>query len=162
MLREDVRQREKKMMMKVVLQCRLLSSCVWGSVYRTSPFLSSLVLVLLNTGRVPVMTRPSSWWGAHESQFRNLRLKWTLWFITWMLLHKRLRTRASRYTLVHWTCLACLSARTIGLPRTSRYSCKGPTTHFPDECSSRKSHSRVVNRALTCVFILMAPIEGIS
>lgn len=30
--------------------------------YCTSPFLSSLVFVLLKTGSVPVMTRPSSWW----------------------------------------------------------------------------------------------------
>ena len=31
-------------------------------------------------------------------------------------------TRASRYTLVHWTCLALSPAKTIGLPRTSKYS----------------------------------------
>lgn len=31
-------------------------------------------------------------------------------------------TSASWYTLVHWTCLASLPARTIGRPSTSRYS----------------------------------------
>lgn len=31
-------------------------------------------------------------------------------------------TSASRYTLVHWTCLALSPAKTIGLPRTSKYS----------------------------------------
>lgn len=31
-------------------------------------------------------------------------------------------TRASKYTLVHWTCLALSPAKTIGLPRTSKYS----------------------------------------
>lgn len=44
-------------------------------------------------------------------------------------------TKASRYTFVHWTCLACLSARTIGLPKTSRYSYK---VKYYDQCTQRK------------------------
>lgn len=49
--------------------CWLLSSRAPAFIYCTSPFLSSLVFVLLKTGSVPVMTRPSSWWRVKQTHY---------------------------------------------------------------------------------------------
>lgn len=90
-------------------------------------------IVRLNTGRVPVTTMPSPCRMQRAAQSMTVTVCPTpsllgqLSPVEWCIL-----TKASWYTLVHWTCLASLPARTMGRPSTSRYSCQNRTEELRD------------------------------
>lgn len=53
-------------------------------------------------------------------------------------------TKASWYTLVHWTCLASLPARTMGRPSTSRYSWPNKIDAW-EAVASKQAHQHQAN-----------------
>lgn len=74
-------------------------------------------MVRLKTGKVPVTTRPRPcrdccFVKTIKNSFNSSSRGSSLQSLT----------KASWYTLVHWTCLASVPARTMGRPSTSRYS----------------------------------------